>query len=228
LANVPLGHVWQGDHSDEYVFGIPALLTNQENGGAILHQDREAGFHNNGQRIGSELSCGAADTFILTTNSGSTENARSLVLMIEYRDFTAIFPGDATGVTESQARANFNNNVHATVLSGSHHGAKTHSSNSQSWANETSPNVMIYNSGTQHGHPWCIATEQYESTLSQAQLHNMQCRTSTTYSERRQFTTTRAEYTTEVSGKIVVITNGQSPLHLRCEDAMGCDLEIQY
>lgn len=228
LENVSLGHVWQGDNSPEYEFGVPEFLTNQENDGAVLHQDNDAGFHHNGQPLGNDLSCGDADTFILTTNSGSTDNARSLVLMIEYQDFTAIFPGDAEGVTESQARANFNDNVHATVLAGSHHGAKTHSSNGETWADATSPNVMIYSSGTQHGHPWCIATERYEDTLSQTEHHNMQCGISTKYDERRQFTTSRAEYVTEISGKIVVTTNGQSPLHLGCTHGSGCDVEIQY
>ena len=56
----------------------------------------------------------------------------------------------------------------------------------------------------------------------------MQCGTSVTYSERRQFNTRRAEYVTEVSGRIVVTTDGTSPLGLHCERGAGCDVEIGF
>jgi hypothetical protein len=38
---------------------------------------------------------GSASTFVLTANTGTSRNAQSLVLMIEYQDFTAVFTGDA-------------------------------------------------------------------------------------------------------------------------------------
>jgi beta-lactamase superfamily II metal-dependent hydrolase len=69
----------------------------------VLHRNFPAHLHNNRQPVTTDLSCGSASTFVLTANTGSSNNAQSLVLMIECEDFTAAFTGDAEGATEAQA-----------------------------------------------------------------------------------------------------------------------------
>jgi beta-lactamase superfamily II metal-dependent hydrolase len=98
----------------------------------MIHRDFTVRWHNDGQPLGDDLPCRLASTFVLTVNSGAggSENTDSLVLMIEYEDSTAIFPGDAVGITEEFTEANFRGAVKASVLAASNHGAATFDSNS--------------------------------------------------------------------------------------------------
>jgi beta-lactamase superfamily II metal-dependent hydrolase len=131
LATTPANHIWQGGTPAEYTTdGFPAWLQQQRDGGATVHDDKPADWNNDAQPLGDTLSCGTASTFVLTVNTGQEKNTQSLVLMIEYHEFTAVFTGDAEGPTESQAITNFANNLKATVMTGSHHGANTQGSNS--------------------------------------------------------------------------------------------------
>ena len=151
LNGVQLGHVWQGDHSNEYPTAVSDLLAAQQQGGTTLHQDLAADFHNNQFELGDQLGCGDASTFILTVNSGSSNNGRSLVLSIDYGEFAAISTGDAEGDTEIQASDNYGGALKATVLAGSHHGADTEGSNGEGtgndWESDVAPEVLLYSSG---------------------------------------------------------------------------------
>ena len=168
-------------------------------------------------------SCGDASTFILTVNTGSSRNAQSLVL-IEYQDFTAVFTGDAEGETEARAITNFADNVKATVMTSSHHGASTHASNSQEWATSASPDVLVSSAGNKFFHLRCDATNRF-NTLATTREHSVRCGNSSAYTSSR---TTRAHYVTEVNGAVIVTSNGRSPLSVHCTRSSECGVKISH
>ena len=114
------------------------------------------------------------------------------------------------------------------MLSGSHHGASTNRSNNQDWADATAPEVIVYSSGTKHGHPRCKAVERYHDHLATVSPHLTHCNDTGTYDDRQISDTTRAEYVTDVQGTVVITTSGQSPLTLTCDGATGCSEQIAF
>ena len=228
LNDIQAQHIWLGGDEDNYKGEFPNWLATQTTGGAVVHKELPLNWHNGGSSLESELSCGLASTFVLTVNSGSTKNGNSLVLSIDYGDFTAIFTGDAVGVTETKAMQNFSGALKATILTGSHHGASTKRSNHADWVEATSPNVVIYSSGEKYGHPRCKATRRYEPILAVTRLHPTQCGNSNSYKDRTISSTNRAQYVTDINGTIVVTSKGSSPLSLHCESESGCDVKIPY
>jgi beta-lactamase superfamily II metal-dependent hydrolase len=69
----------------------------------------------------------------VNSGAGGSTNTDSLDLMVEYEGFTVILPGDAIGINEEFAQANFRGAIKASVLAASHHGAATFDSNSAAW-----------------------------------------------------------------------------------------------
>ena len=232
LSGVQLDHIWLGDHASEYPTAVTNLFTSQQSGGATLHQDLAAHFHNNQFELGDKLSCGDASTFVLTVNSGSSKNGRSLALSIDYDEFAAIFTGDAEGSTEQRASQNYGGALKAAVLSGSHHGASTNGSNGQGagneWETAVSPEVMIYSSGRRFGHPRCSITDNFHGTLAAVPSHPMDCGANNDDNTPSPFNTTRAEYATDINGPIVVTTDGASPLSIHCSRTPSCSAEIPF
>ena len=158
---------------------------------------------------------------MLTVNSGHDDNSNSLVLMLKYGAFSAIFTADATGATEGAAVANYDGDLRATVLTASHHGASSQGSNSRDWAAATRPTVPVYSAGTKFGHPRCTAKNRLDDTLAMVPKHNAICaKSSDDYPE---YPTQRAEYMTRVNSAITITTNGRSPLRLDCEVGTGCN-----
>jgi competence protein ComEC len=79
LASTQADQIWQGGDPAGYTFdGFPDWIDEQRTGGATIHANQPAHFHNDGQPLGESLSCGAAETFVLTVNTGQSVNARSL------------------------------------------------------------------------------------------------------------------------------------------------------
>jgi competence protein ComEC len=222
LDEVPVGSVWQGGEPAEYGSGgFMAWLAQQAE--AELHRDMPAHFHNDGEPVDA-LSCGDASTHVLTANTGASKNARSLVLMIRYEDFSVVFTGDAEGVTERQAIANFPDGLRTTVMTSSHHGAATHGSNSRDWVEATEPAVLISSAGSLHFHPRCEAVERFTS-LTTTKRHDVRCGTSGNYVTSR---TDRAHYVTAVSGTVIVTSNGRSPLTVNCTGSVECGVKIDH
>lgn len=227
LDGVRLQHIWQGGDAGDYsADGFPTWIAGQRAAGATIHSNLPENWHNAAKTLGADLDCGLASVYVLTVNAGESKNAQSLVLMIEYEDFVAIFTGDAEGDTERAARDNFGADVRATVLTTSHHGARTHSSNSEPWAAATAPRVVISSSGRKFGHPQCEATTRFEGTLASAPQHDFQCGNGAAYQPVRK--TSRAEYVTEVNGRLVVTSTGRSPCLLTCTASTGCEAQISH
>ena len=236
--NVTAAHIWQGGFPDDYVQSFKDLLVAQDGSGADLHQNLATHFHNDQSPIDSHLSCGTASVHILTVNSGSPKNARSLVLSIDYNDFSAVFTGDAEASTERQAIENFDGAVKTTVLSGSHHGADTHGSNGSSkgvsaanisgWPAASSPEVMVYSHGKDHGHPRCSIVSNYHPSLARVPSHPFHCGDDQDDNEPAPRNSVFAEYSTEVSGAITITTDGTSPLSIHCGGPIGCATDIEF
>ena len=179
------------------------------------------------------LSCGTASVFILTVNSGDSKNGRSLVMSIDYGDFAAIFTGDAEGTTEEQAVNNYGGALKTAVLSGSHHGSHTNGSNGErstsGWVAATAPEVMVYSHGQVFGHPRCSITDNYHAGLATVSAHSMHCGRNNGDNTPRNFSTQRAEYSTEVSQAITITTDGTSPMDLHCGSGeTGCSTQIPF
>lgn len=175
LSGIQVSQIWQGGVPGEYkTDGFPDWIQQQRDGVATVHDDKPAHWHNDRQPLGSDLSCGLAHTFVLTVNTGKEKNTHSLVLMIEYEEFTVIFSGDAEGPTEAQAMTNFQSNVKATVLTGSHHGARTNGSNGPKWAAATAPDVVVFSAGEQFRHPTCTAVGRF-TTVAETIEHAARC-----------------------------------------------------
>lgn len=225
LAGLTVASIWQGGDPNEYTSNLfPGWLADQQSRGAVIHRNFSPHFHHDRQPLGDDLSCGSASTFVLTANTGSRKNAQSLMLMIEYEDFTAIFTGDAEGQTEAQAMANYDNGIRATLMTASHHGANTHGSNSQTWAESTAPAVLISSAGNKFSHPRCEATSRFGS-LATTKRHGIRCGTQSGYQASR---TDRAHYVTEVNGAIVVTSNGESPMLVNCTRSVECGMKIVH
>lgn len=226
LADVTPTHIWQGGDPDLYTKNeFPAWIAAREDT-STLHRNFPPNWHNDGEPLGADLSCGDASTFALTVNTGDSSNSKSLVLLIEYKDFTVIFTGDAEGTTEAQAIANFPDGVRATVLTGCHHGASTHQSNSATWAAATLPVVTVFSAGRKFFHPRCAAVRRFDDSTANAREHPSQCGNSGAYEAVRR--TDRAEYMTEVVGAVIVTTNGKSPLLVHCTRDAECHSEIDF
>ena len=229
LSGVQVTNIFQGGDPAAYdEDDFPTWLTGQTNAGAVVRNGFPADFHNAGDAV-PELACGDALTFILTVNSGNTSNSPSLVLLIEYEEFTAIFTGDAEGVTEDRARTNFGGAVLATVLSGSHHGASTHQSNDDDWADVTAPTITVFSSGTRFGHPRCDAARVYDEYTVDLSSHATHCGVDNSFDNRDQTPTTEARYVTEVDGTIVVTSSGESPASVHCTGGgPACGVQIPH
>ena len=225
LAGLPVASVWQGGDPNEYTSNaFPGWLADQRSRGAVVHQNFSPHFHNDRRPLGDELSCGSASTFVLTANTGSRKNAQSLMLMIEYADFTAIFTGDAEGQTEAQALTNYGNGIKATLMTASHHGSHTNGSNGGAWAESTAPAVLISSAGSKFFHPRCEATSRFGS-LAVTRRHAIRCGTASGYQASR---TERAHYVTAVNGSIVVTSNGESPMLVNCTRSVECGVKIPH
>lgn len=237
-----VNQLWAGGDRAAYPAYFRNFMDAKTQQGTSVHVDMPAGWHNDGVPV-DELQCGDALTYVLTTsggdsdNSGTTANGDSLMLSIEIGEFVAVFSGDAEDETEAQSIANFDDAVKTTVLSASHHGAATHGSNgipndnkggkTSSWNSLTAPEIVVYSSGRGYGHPRCKALDIYAASLGNVSApHHVWCGISST--ERKTFTTNKAQYVTEQNGAVIVTTDGTSPLSVICTGDSPCDDSINF
>lgn len=194
---------------------IDNWITDLDNSGVPIYQGFEPHFANRGMPV-QQLACGSAETYILTVNVGSDPNENSMMLLMEYGNFRIIFSGDAEGVTEDSAMNNFGALVADTsVLTSSHHGASSHESNDSDWATKTSPQVVIFSSGLSYKHPRKRVVQRYEESVFQDVNEHKMWWNPNKYGTTSTFDTTRALYATEVSGTILIETDGNE-FDIRC------------
>ncbi|HEY4213689.1 MAG TPA: MBL fold metallo-hydrolase [Steroidobacteraceae bacterium] len=211
--------IWMGDEIDTY--GEPAatwLNTMADSGVDIVAPPK--GFTNHGRPV-PELSCGKAETYVLAVNEGASKNSKSLVLLIEYGNFRAIFPGDAEKVTEAAALSAYGALIgETTLLLGSHHGAPPPASNHAAWAAAIAPQIVVFSAGSSHGHPNNEAAAGYREHLFGVKPHPMHtAKDKLTACVKK--SSTKAEYVTALNGTIVVETDGED-VSLTCSLSPDC------
>jgi len=203
--NQNVSTIWLGGKYREYESKIGTWLENAEKKQIPIKSGFKPRWFS---KDVPELACGKATSQILTVNTANSTNSQSLVLRLKYKEFTAIFSGDAEGHTEYAAQKNFGESLkETTVLMGSGHGANTKGSNSIRWVQATKPKIVIYSAGTlkEYGHPRCEITDRYERYLEETTSHKFSC------SKDKKFIsvdTKKAQYDTETFGKVLVSTNG--------------------
>lgn len=218
----------------------------------ITYVDMKPGWHNGGNPLGDNaeepkgnnseepkiegFGCGPAEVYVLTVNSPEMKyypakalpNLHSAVILVQYKDFRAIFPGDAEGSTEKTALANLDHFKDfalddstfrpITVLAAAHHGSSTAHSNHPAWVEATKPKVVVYSAGTWYGHPRCNTTKRYRNDLFESdQEHLFQCGRFGTVASLSLFKRSyskHAEFVTHLNGDVVITTKGRSYLHL--------------
>jgi beta-lactamase superfamily II metal-dependent hydrolase len=140
-----------------------------------------------------------------------------MVLLVEFGNFRAIFSGDATGDTEKSAMANFGALINeVSVLLSSHHGASSHNSNHEDWAEATEPQTVIFSSGLSHRHPKKLAGERYLIPVFDDVTEHKIWWDPDSDGSTDTFDTKDAIYATEVSGRIVIGSDGNF-FSLTCE-----------
>lgn len=228
LAGTQAENVWLGGDAAGYdKAGFPEWQEAQELGGADVHADHPADFHNDEQAMDPVvLGCGLADVFTLTVNTGDSPNPNSHVMEIRYQDFGATFTGDAEGITEGQADTNYDGNVKTTVLSASHHGASSHGSNGSDWIDATDPEIVIFSSGPRFEHPRCNVVARYEQELAVAPPHPTHCGDNNGF--KRENASRLAKYVTATNGLIVITSDGTAPAELFCDGQTNCNAEIDH
>lgn len=225
LSNTQVLNYWMGGDEADYSSGdYPNFLSNLRSSGTNIHTNIGS-YHTPLDTPEPTLSCGNANTYVLTHNAGNTKNSGSLVLLIENGDFTVVITGDATGDTEDAIINNYNGIIKATVISASHHGSSTHQSNSQPWIENIQPNAVIYSSGQNFQHPRCASVNRYHEHLSVAPTHQVQCDST---ASSITVDSSLAEYMTEASGTVVIRSNGRSPFFVSCEEDTGCNGAINH
>ena len=234
LQNIKINSVWQGGKKS-YNADFRNWLRSKELPNEYVQRGFVPNWHNGGKPINvtingnALLDCGSASVYILTVNSGKTSNARSLMLMLKYHDFTGIFTGDATEDTERAAIDNFKNNskfLHTTVLTGSHHGSNSEGSNSEGWADAVEPAIVVYSAGMRYAHPHCDSVNRLGNRLLTTELHEAVCAESK--DDDTFYMTRDAEFMTRANGTITITTNGRSPLQLDCQIGPGCTVQVPF
>lgn len=219
LAGITPRSVWLGGSRDEFPGAIDTWLTEQEAAGVEIQHGFAPGFSNGGEPV-AELPCGTAQTFIMTVNVGASKNANTMVLGVKHGDFGMIFSGDAEGETEASAAANFPGEfAESVVLTGSHHGASTHDSNSPEWADVARPDVTVFSSGDRFFHPRCSSAEVYRDSLTATNPHPIRCGSSTAYTNSE---SEKAEYVTQTNGTIIITGGADGSFSIDCSLSEAC------
>lgn len=146
--------------------------------------------------------------YVVVVNAGTTRNDSSMVVAMQYGQFQTVFTGDMTGATQAAIPQNLPVNLAATqFITGAHHGAWTHGSNQQSWADATRPQLVAFSSGTRHNHPRCEAVDTYlrvGTVLTNMPNHTYQCSWNGQYVQRQG---TDGVLVTNSNGRISVTGN---------------------
>lgn len=145
-------------------------------------------------------------TYILAVNAGTTSNDSSMVIAMRYGSFQTIFTGDMTAATEQRiVSAGPPVPLKSNVITGAHHGADTFGSNQPSWANATTPQLLMFSAGERFWHPRCTSVNNYLSYILKGALsHVYHCGKDGAYEQR---VSTDAVAVTDDNGLISVEAN---------------------
>ncbi len=165
----------------------------------------------------NSIDCGDANVFILAADvpaSKSVKNATSIVVMIRYGNFEAIFAGDATHATENVILARYDDSwLDVELLKIGHHGSLS-TSTSKIWADTLTPEIAVVSAGheNRHGHPRREVVQRLEPHTISADTHSFVSATGKrgNYTWHADSQYTEAIYSTVTNGKVQVTTDGNS------------------
>lgn len=124
------------------------------------------------------------DIYILSANFPAKDsknyNAKSLVLLFEYRGFKVILSGDATATTENFILKNYKNNLAFLRSSGlklAHHGSRY--SSTKRWLEAVRPQRIFASADEHWSHPYCDPIKRVRDlnppSLIKTHLHRHAC-----------------------------------------------------
>jgi competence protein ComEC len=169
------------------------------------------------QHPNTKINCGSASTYILAagvvpSSIKDKKNASSIVLMIRYGDFEAIFTGDATRDTERKILERYSPAwLDIDLLKIGHHGSNS-TSTSVSWVEVLSPELAVASAGDQNGfgHPREEVIKRLEPYTVESELHAIETgsgkKGNYTYTYKDNYK--EAIFSTVTSGAIEVKTTG--------------------
>ncbi len=102
----------------------------------------------------------------LSINNRTTDNNKSCVLLIRYRDQTLFLPGDIEARVENQLLREKKIPRDLTLVLAAHHGSRT--SSTPRFVQHARPGYVIYSAGfrSQHGHPHPLVRRRYQAVPS--------------------------------------------------------------
>ncbi|MBK8283727.1 MAG: hypothetical protein IPK97_01955 [Ahniella sp.] len=215
LAGRPVRAVLVSKHPSDYPAAVVAWMGQLQQDGTTI-QWRNGIYRS--QAPDQYLSCYAPDGqggwnidvpgFIVMMNAGATANDSSMVIAQQYAGFQSLFTGDMTGATEFQIDPNIPVALDNTkVITGAHHGAISHGSNSPQWTAANQGKLVMFSSGTRFHHPRCAAVGNYFPYLfNNAAQHQFQCGDN---GQWQTYNTQNAVYVTNNNGLIRVRVNDQ-------------------
>lgn len=167
------------------------------------------------QRPNAEIQCGGATVYLLAAGviaAESSKNALSIVLMIRYGEFEAVFTGDATIATEKVILERYSTDwLDIDLLKIGHHGSNA-TSTSYEWAKTLSPEIAVVSAGDENnfGHPRDEVIKRLEPFTVESSGHSIKTGTGNKpnyiYKYNGQYK--EAIFSTVTSGTIKVVSNG--------------------
>lgn len=215
LAGRPIRAVLMSKHPNDYPAAVTQWMGQLQQNGTVI-QWRNGIYRS--QMPDQYLSCYAPNGqggwnievpgFIVMMNAGNTANDSSMVIAQQYAGFQSLFTGDMTGATELQIDPNNPVALNGTkVITGAHHGAASHGSNSPQWTAANQAKMVMFSSGTRFHHPRCVSVGNYFPYLfNNAAQHPFSCGDN---GQWQNYNTQNAVYVTNNNGLIRVRVNAQ-------------------
>lgn len=164
----------------------------------------------------SAIDCGLAEIYILAANvqsSFSHKNTTSIVVMVRFNQFEAIFTGDATKKTEKAITDEYPAAwLDVDLLKIGHHGSLA-TSTTVNWADTLKPEVAVVSAGkNSYGHPRKEVIERLDQHTIAAPAHPMNSATRVNGQYIYSFVPdyNEAIYSTQASGLVQVTSDGTS------------------
>lgn len=212
LNEIPVGKVFYVGAYDDYSRSFSSWLRGFSN--SKRHRLSTSDRDPEGEPS-TTINCGEAEVYVLAASveaTKSAKNAKSIVLMIRYKEFEAILTGDATHDTEDHIIDNYPAAfLDVDLLKVGHHGS-SYTSTSKDWAKAISPQIAIVSAGNRnsHGHPRQVVLNRLEPYTIEVEEHSITESTGRRgeYIWHPDHNYKEAIFTTSTSGTIVVTSGG--------------------
>lgn len=231
LSGIEVGHVFFAGQASQYRYHgrfdrwLQAFINRNQATQPPANTHEESGSPN------AFLSCPEVRIWIVAANvpasagsaSNFVNNTPSIVLRLEYHEFSAMLAADATFQTEEAILDAYDGSfLDVTLLKLGHHGSRT-TSTSEEWLSAVRPEVALASTGggdNTHGHPnGEVVLRVAEHTQRESEAHNLHwcagpraCGTAATR---------ESIFSTSNAGTIVVTTDGTT-WRLQCERSGAC------